>query len=759
MSAPDVLALLVAAIWLGLFTGLVEALGLLLFQHLNWRNWGQMLHVSLPILWISPIVDVGFFTLVFFIALVLKSVVPRLPVVSALGFILSFLAAYDWLTLIARLYRISCILLALGAAFAFARWARRNERRLRSFFLRTAWVLVTVWFILFVAIHWGSRWKESNAVAHLPSAKKGAPNVLIVVIDTLRGDHLSAYGYPRLTSPNIDRIAKAGVLFENAISPAPWSLPAHVSLLTGRYQFEHGVSDIPAMSLLGRYAPPLNGFTTLGDVLQRHGYRTGAFSANLVNFSANLGFSAGFLHFEDYFQSSADAFVRTLYGREFARLYLNRSEHSKVKRLLRWIGWSAILDRSDEGSIRVIGALGVEKRAATINRELFQWIDSGGPRPFMAFLNYIDVHHPYGGPADFQKPWPAARAIDQYDDGIRYVDECVGSLVDELRRRGLADHTILVITSDHGESLGDHQIAFHGESLYREQVHVPLIFWAPGRIPAGIRVPDLISSASLPGTVISVLGLPPEAEFKLPAVNSRWENPRPDSRPEVLSEVAQLYPASDEDVASEKVVPVSMLGSMRSLTSTRWKLIEHEKLGSQLYDIGNDALETQDRFRAPQSQQEGGELAMMVQSTVAGTPSGPAGELAIGTFPVPRGRLAEYTMHAAPGHYFSFEVKSANVRAPFQPVLSISGRDGAPIHTCRNPSDDHIPPPGSPDPTPDAFDDVCMNSMSQNGGSRLDIFVPGQLTTPVELFIRISDWAGRPIPDGCEIAVGEAAPL
>src|SRR5262249_30252871 len=158
------------------------------------------------------------------------------------------------------------------------------------------------------------------------------PNVLFVVLDTLRADHLSAYGYSRETSPNIDRLTREGVLFENAIAPAPWSLPSHVSLLTGKYQFEHGLGDVPPMSLAGLRATEMNGSHTLAQVLEGHGYRTGAFSANRTYFSASLGFSKGFSHFDDYYDSVADCFVRTLYGREFARIYLTRTDHSVVRR-------------------------------------------------------------------------------------------------------------------------------------------------------------------------------------------------------------------------------------------------------------------------------------------------------------------------------------------------------------------------------------------------------------------------------------------
>jgi arylsulfatase A-like enzyme len=747
--------ILLVALWLGIFAGLIEGCLLILFQRLNWQNWGAMLHGSAPIIWISPIVDVIFFVAAACLICLLGTLFRRVSWFAVTFFTLSFLTVYDWLTLTGRLYRVSCLLLAIGVAVVVSRWAARNELRREKFIRRTTPVLILIWFITFAIIHWGSRWQERRELARLPAANAGAPNVLIIVIDTLRADHLSSYGYARQTSPNIDRIAGEGVLFENAISPTPWSLPSHVSLLTGRYQFQHRISDIPPMSAMGLRASEMNGFTTLGEILARHGYLTAAFSANLVNFTANLGFHRGFMHFEDYFQNSADAFVRTIYGREFARMYLNRSEHSKVKRLLRWLGWNSILDRSDEGSIKSLGVLGVEKRAATVNRELLRWIDSG-PRdhPFFAFLNYIDVHHPYGGPPSYKQPWPARVAVDQYDDGIKYVDDCIGELMHELQARGLAENTLLIITSDHGESLGDHKIAFHGESLYREQVHVPLIFRFPARIPPE-RVTALVSSASIPATVLNVFSLPSTPDFKLPAIDSGWKNSQSGRANEVLSEVAQLYPASEEDIMSEKVVPVSMAGAMKSLTTTQNGLITHEKLGDQLYDYVRDPAEGVDQFGSPQGQQIASTLFPEMQTIIAGgVPFTSATHIRDGVNDV---HETLFRLSTAAGQIVSFELDDKSAHSSFKPVLSILDASGKLLRTCKAPSDDHIPPPGSPDLTPDAFDDLCINTMSANAGANLQIVVPAESRTPVELYVRVSDWDGRQIPANYQIVVSSSA--
>ncbi len=195
----------------------------------------------------------------------------------------------------------------------------------------------------------------------------------------------------------------------------------------------------------------------------------------------------GFIHFEDYFHSPADMFVRTLYGREFARIYLKRSEHSLVKRVLRKLGWDSLLDQDAEGSGSYGGAFGVRKRADVVNQEVMNWIAYDRQRPFFAFLNYFDVHDPYGGPRDYPKPsWPRQTTIDAYDDGVKYVDDYLQKLMEELDEHGMAKNTLVVITSDHGESLGQHHLETHGRALYWELIHVPLVMYYPGHVPAWV---------------------------------------------------------------------------------------------------------------------------------------------------------------------------------------------------------------------------------------------------------------------------------
>jgi arylsulfatase A-like enzyme len=635
--------LVALAIWLGIFTGLVEGCLLIIFQRLNWRDWGRMLHVSAPVIWISPLIDLLLFGMVACVVAAVARVFPKIPSFATTVFCLAFLTMYDWLTCIGRLRHWSCFLLAVGLASVFTRWAARNEIRVLRFWRRTVPALVCVLLVAFAAIHWRSEWRERRELSRLPSPAAGAPNVLVVVFDTLRADHVSAYGYARETSPNIDRLAREGVLFENAIAPAPWSLPSHVSLLTGKYQFEHGMGDVPEMSVTGLRPQAMNGSETLAETLEQHGYRTGAFSANRTYFSANLGFYKGFSHFEDYYDSAADCFVRTLYGREFARVYLTRSDRSGPRRLIRWLGWESLLDKDDEGAAPG-GTQGVRKRAPEVNREMLRWIDSSPHnRPFFAFLNYFDVHHRYGGPVSFHGPWgggekqvarpadhsqendPASlgmtedknereQVINQYDDGIKYDDNALGDLLRDMEKRGLLENTVVVITSDHGESLGEHHIAYHGESLYREQVWVPMVFWCPGRVPAGSRVLAVVSNASIPATVMSVLKLNPVEDFRRPLLAALWTSLTSNASVGAISEVAQIYPTAAEDLISEKFVPTAMQGAMKSLTTDRWQLITHERLGNQLYDYTADPHELKDVFRAADSQEIVGKLMFELRS-------------------------------------------------------------------------------------------------------------------------------------------------
>ena len=595
--------------------GFIEGAGLLLFQRINWARWGPMMHVSPEIIWTSPIVDIIIFLIVALICYIAARVAPGLPAMQALVFLLTFLTIYDWLTVTSRLYHRACLLLAFGVAVAFTRWCGKKENSLLQFWRKATPLIVTAWVIVFAAIQGGSWLREQSAAAKLPTAPANAPNVLVIVVDTLRADHVSSYGYSRSTTPNLDRLAQQGVSFENAISTCSWSLPSHVSLLTGRYQFEHGVGAVQPEPWLGWGSKGLGGFPTLGEALEKRGYRTGAFSANRTYFSRDLGFGRGFLHFEDYFHSPSDAFVRTLYGREFARIYLKRSEHSLVKRMLRKLGLTSLLDQDAEGSGSYGGAFGVRKRADVINQEVTTWIERDRQRPFFAFLNYFDVHDPYGAPRDYPRPsWPRQTDIDAYDDGVKYVDDYIGRLMDDLRRRGLTNNTLVVITSDHGESLGQHHLRTHGKALYRELIRVPLLIWYPGHVPTGVSVPRPVTNAAIPATVMDLIGAGPSPASS--SLSALWQIGGVPDWPHPLSELAHNAISDKEDQLAKTLVPTASTGAMRSLVTSQWQFITHEAMGDQLYDWTLDPTESNNLTQRAEGRAAAGNLKARMNDMV-----------------------------------------------------------------------------------------------------------------------------------------------
>jgi arylsulfatase A-like enzyme len=612
--------LLLAGLGWGIATGFVEAAGLLVFQGLNWARWGPMMHVSKEIFWISPLVDAIFFFTLALICAVIYRFVPRFSEVRVSAFLLAFLSVYDWLTLTNRLFHRACLLLAFGAAVAFARWCGKREAAFLQFFKRATPLLVAGWGLTLAGIQGGQWLHERHAVAQLPPAASGAPNVLVIVVDTLRADHVSSYGYARPTTPNLDRIAQQGVIFENAISPSSWSLPSHVSLVTGRYLFEHGVGNVQPEPWLGWDGKGLGGFSSLGEALQQKGYRTGAFSANRTYFSRDLGFGRSFIHFEDYFDSPADMFVRTLYGREFARIYLKRSEHSLVKRTLRKLGWTSLLDQDAEGSGSYGGAFGVRKRADVVNREVMNWIGNDRARPFFAFLNYFDVHDPYGGPKTYTKPsWQQSTTIDAYDNGVKYVDDFIQRLMDELEAQDLSKNTLVVITSDHGESLGQHHLETHGRALYWELVHVPLIVYFPGHVPAGVKIETPVTNAAIPATVLQLIGAD-DSSMPAPSLSALWRTPMAETKAEAewpgpLSELAQNKYPGLHDKEADQLVPTATSGAMRTIIGPKWQLISHDTLGDQLYDWQRDPGEVNDLISTPEGKAAALNLKLAMERT------------------------------------------------------------------------------------------------------------------------------------------------
>jgi hypothetical protein len=723
-SQPRLGTFLLLGAWFGLFSGFVESWGLLAFQRINWLNAARTVHESNEILWVSPLLNLILFVAAALVCYAVARMGPRWPGLRITIFLFAAFAIYDWLYLTERLYNFACLLMAIGAGFAFQRWVFPRRQSAFRFWKKTLPWLAAVTVLAAIGVQGGEWWFERQATANLSTAAENTPNVVLIVFDALRADHVSSYGYARPTSPTIDKLGKEGTLFENAISTSSWSLPSHASLVTGRFQFEHGADNPQRLPWFGWGDSSFNRYPTIGEALQQRGYRTGAFSANRAFFTRTCGFGRGFLHFEDYFNSPADALSRTLYGRLLRRLYL-------------WVTGRQFVLR---------------KRADEVNRELVHWIDRDRQHPFFAMLNYFDVHDPYGGPEGYPNPaWELKTTIDSYDAGLKYDDDMLAQLLRQLHERALDNNTIIIVTSDHGESLGQHGLYTHGRALYWELLRVPLVLWYPGHVPAQLRVSRPVTNAVIPATIMDLIGATSE-EFPGPVLSQSWKSPGSESSwPIPLSEIARNpYPEDMEKIA-DQTEPTSTTGAMKSLVTPQRHVIAHEYLGTQIYDTNQDAGEQNNLIYTAGGGKELSDSSASLQSLLGKTwPEGLLERLkssaAIGdatlNSPTDKNSVDDYyRLTDSPGTTVTIEVQTSKLQSPskLDPVLSIEDDRGQPLHTCRNPGDDHLKHPGIEDKTPAAFDDLCVSDdilVGSTKDSKLEIIIPAT----GDLYVHVIDW-------------------
>lgn len=580
----------------GLFTGVIEGLGLLLLQTLGWLNWERLqFHVTLEIVAISAAFDFILFSLGGLAWALASVVVRRLKDARFVLVVLASLAFFDWLSLPGYLHDIGTLFLAVGMAVAAVRTqAMRLPATLSVVRRSVPWVFAGGMMAI-TAIPTGLWAAETIRLATLPPASPGAPNVVFVVMDTLRADEVSAYGYHRETTPNLDRLSREGVLFEQAFSASSWSPPAHASLLTGRYPYEHQVE----------WNHPLDGrFPTFSEVLLSQGYATAAFSGNKWWFNRGHGFGRGFIHFEALYHSRRDSISRTLYGR---MLYKYLFPYS----LQLW-----------------------PMTAEQVTRQALKWLDAHRGPPFLLFVNFIDCHDPYVSPAQFRtkftpkgKPEPCdperdavgrievtpelVRACtDAYDGAVAYADYSLGQLLAGLKQRGLLNNALVVVTSDHGELLFEHGLFAHRNSLYLPEIRVPLVISWPSRIhQARVRVP--ISTASLPRTILDLLGNPRQGEFPGPSLRQLWESPTARDWPWPLAQLEHSPFVKHDSIPAKH-------GAMKSLVAPRWHYIVHETFGEELYDWQNDPHEERNLISTPEGKAVALDFRRRLEQMLAG---------------------------------------------------------------------------------------------------------------------------------------------
>lgn len=333
---------------------------------------------------------------------------------------------------------------------------------------------------------------ERAAARTIPSAPPQAGDVLVIVVDTLRADHLPSYGYAEGHTPNLERFARDAIRFDRHFANASWTRPSFASILSGRYVASHRVMSkddaLPAE------------LTTVAEAMAQGGYRTAGFVTN-YNVTPYFQFDQGF----DTYTYLEPEFVLGANDAQ-AKLLLVQMARRVIERFTPARPGSAYRD------------------AATVNRAVFDWLSGvSDENPFFLFVAYMDPHdpyyvHPYDGTpgyarATHQSPAPEEadhlRAL--YDGEISYWDAEFGKLVAELQRRGLYDRMTIVITADHGEEFMDHGGYWHGTTLYDEQVRVPLFVKLPFGARGGETVEEWSQSIDLMPSLLAHAGLPQAA--------------------------------------------------------------------------------------------------------------------------------------------------------------------------------------------------------------------------------------------------------
>jgi arylsulfatase A-like enzyme len=405
----------------------------------------------------------------------------------------------------------------------------------------------------------------------LPPASPNAPNVLIVILDTVRAASMSFLGYERATTPRLAAFGAEGAVFEQAYSTAPWTLPSHAGMFTGLF---------PTQTSTDWREPLDERPATLAEMLTARGYRTGAFVANHFYTSYESGLGRGFQRLEDYrvtlrqlllstTLTQTNVFFELLHG-EGVLPRLSALAKMDLRLQTMWVS-----DR---------------KEAPEVTRQFLGWQAAiGGERPFFAFLNYYDAHLPYDPPP----PWRTRfaqdpRELDRYDGAIAYIDDSLGQLFEELRRRGVLDQTLVIVTSDHGELFGEHELHGHGNSLYLPELHVPLIVRYPARVDPGVRLDTPVTLRDLMATALDAVGHGASAPGTswlplIAAVDGASGSP-------VIAEVKAGINTSPE-------FPVSR-GPMQSLITDSLHYIRNGDAIEELYAWRQDPAENHDLVRS-----------------------------------------------------------------------------------------------------------------------------------------------------------------
>lgn len=521
--------------------------------------------------------------------------------------VVAFLGAFELALVSRRLHMAAQAIVAAGVATMVLRFADASPARLARLLRRATVLLAAMAGLGGIAWNIGRFVKEQRAVAALAVAPDAAPNVLLLILDTVRASDLSVYGYARRTTPFLERFAADAIRYDRAISTAPWTLPSHASIFTGRY---------PSELRVGFDEPLEHDAPTLAEKLGAVGYRTGGFVANTVYGSWLHGLDHGFQRYRDYPMSVSELFGASTLNRLLMRVW-NSATHSYLE-------------------------AGV-KDAPVITSEFTRWLD-GVPQgqPWFAFLNYFDAHMPYDPPAPYdlmfsERP-PRIRSVygssrhqqdpadvrglrDAYDGAIAYLDSQLQLLFRELEVRGELDNTVVIVTADHGEAFGEHGFVDHGASLYLPEVHVPLLVRLPGKAMRGCVIRDWVSLRDVAATIGE---LTPVGGGAFPGSSLLAGCRGPGTSTPSDSAAGQLAGATGSPALSlirarRHLSPwyPAASGDIRGLMEGRFSILEYEGGRFELFDVEDDPGQQHDLATASGHAADRARMVQALQSRFA----------------------------------------------------------------------------------------------------------------------------------------------
>ncbi len=420
-------------------------------------------------------------------------------------------------------------------------------------------------------------WGPVALTAPRPVGKTDPPNVLFILVDTLRHDHTTPYGYARDTTPEIERLlARRGTVLENAYSQAPWTLPSVVSFMTSRYPGEILGSDPASYGIPPGVEPIAAAFAALG-------YRTGAFIGNPIVHAGN-GFARGFETF--YSPSSPEAITR--HGESLNRRALPWLRAHQAERFFAYVHYVDPHDPYDDPD--VVGG----------RSRLFD--DPGGMPP--TYLQGVYAGKLY--PDNLEREVRHFTAL--YDTEVHWVDGAIGKLLESLPPEVLA-HTLVVLTADHGEELHDHGGWKHGQTVYEDQIHVPLIVRWDGRIQAARRLSGTVRLVDLLPTLVAAAGGRPDPSWQGRDLLGPFEGRAPLPRLEAFAQRLQVGPLRAALVLDGRKLILfnrrEPFTPQDNLQASLYRLNLSRMRGTELYDLRRDPVERQDLL-APDSRPDPG---------------------------------------------------------------------------------------------------------------------------------------------------------